>query len=876
MALTRAVPLLSLLLLLLAPRGAAPRSVSLSNVALPLDSAGRALVTGEATVLQHGALWFLYLNDWGACGGVDCCRSPSGCASCCFNPPSPMYPDACVYTANHSVVVYSTPDFASFDYLGVALPLAARRPGIEFRPQVVYNAATSLFVMWYEDRWTSGGSNPGYAVATSATPAGPFTTVADTVRMAPGGGRIGDYDIFVDADGAAYHVRTGLTIERLNASYTGVTGESVNIPNGGVEGPSMFRRGDTYYLLVGVGCCACRGGSNVVVYTAAEPLGPYTLQGDVGSNTTAGHVFDKASPYNYVTRAQGSKVVPVVGADGETQYLWLGNQWVTAASGARNQDLLYWSVLQFDSKGAVQQIVRADAATLSLPDDPAAPPSPIPEPYAWLHGGSFGAPVAASRDDLAAYSWPADFAGYGALQVFAAAPALAAQAVGADCAAGLDSLVAAPFGAGAVTVSGNCSLVLDFGVERGAWLELQLAAPLPACAALTASISEYNAPRPGGAAAPKAFGDGSALRLETNAQLYDGLRYAFLDIAAAPGCAPVVVTGARAVAQALPLNYEGAFASDDEVLDRVFYAGAYAVRANALPGFFGSELLDRGDRSPPFQGDAHVAQRAGLAAFGGEPLYALARAMLALTDSANRSVHDSTIASYPLHWVMSVTEFFEATGDAATFASYAAPSITSILDGCLAEVFNWTSPASLRWSGWDDRLGSGFSSVDSTPEARRFLWMMTLKAASRFAAAAAHVPALAPLAARYSAAVAGVVAQLRASGPDWYATRDGGYGMHSCAAAITGGWTTPAERDAMFAAHFNNSAGTVACSFSNFDTGFLLDALAEMGRADFGAALVRQCWGRQLAAGATCLWESNDGAYGEGATAHTHAHARAT
>ena len=700
--------LLAAAALALAPCGAAARSVSLSNVALPLDSGGNAVLTGEATVLRHDALWYVYLNNWGSCAGVDCCGSPSGCASCCFNPPSERYPDACVYTANHSVVVYSTPDFVAWEFLGVALPLAARRPGIEFRPQVVFNAATQLFVMWYEDRWSSGGSNPGYAIATSPTPQGPFTTVADTVRMAPGGGRIGDYDVFVDEDGVAYHVRTGLTVERLNASYTGVTGESYNLPNGGVEGPSMFRRGDTYYLLVGEGCCACRGGSNVVVYTAAAPMGPYTLQGDVGSNATAGHVFDKSSPYNFVTRAQGSKVVPVVGADGATQYLWLGNAWVTAASGARNQDLLYWTVLDFDAEGKVQQIVRADAATLSLPDGAAvaaasAPPSPIPEPYPWLNGGSFGAPVAFSHDDLAAYSWPADFAGFGALQVFAAAPAFA-QAAPAACAAGLDSLVAAPFGAGAASVSGNCSLMLDFGVERGAWLELQLAAPLPACASLTASISEYNTPRPGPAATLKAYGDGSALRLETNAQLYDGLRYAFLTLAASD-CAPVVITGARAVAQALPLNYEGSFASDDEVLDRVYYTGAYAVRVNALPGFFGSELLDRSDRAPPFQGDAHVAQRAGLAAFGGDSLYALARAMLAFTDSANRSVHDSNIATYPLHWVLAATEFFEATNDTATFVSYADPSITSILDGCFANLFNWTSPASLRWSGWDDRLG---------------------------------------------------------------------------------------------------------------------------------------------------------------------------
>ena len=50
-------------------------------------------------------------------------------------------------------------------------------------------------------------------------------------------------------------------------SHSGVTGASVDIPNGGVEGPSMFKRNGIYYILVGVGCCACRGGSNVVVRT---------------------------------------------------------------------------------------------------------------------------------------------------------------------------------------------------------------------------------------------------------------------------------------------------------------------------------------------------------------------------------------------------------------------------------------------------------------------------------------------------------------------------------------------------------------------------------------------------------------------------------
>ena len=112
------------------------------------------------------------------------------------------------YLTNHTISAYKTVDFKNWEYLGVALPLQSRQPGIEFRPCVVYNAVTKLFVMWYEDR---GAGEEGYAVATSTTPSGPFTTTHTNVIM-PGHGRTGDYNLFVDDDGKAYHVRTGFPV----------------------------------------------------------------------------------------------------------------------------------------------------------------------------------------------------------------------------------------------------------------------------------------------------------------------------------------------------------------------------------------------------------------------------------------------------------------------------------------------------------------------------------------------------------------------------------------------------------------------------------------------------------------------------------------
>ena len=487
----------------------------------------------------------------------------------------------------------------------------------------------------------------------------------------------------------------------------------------------------------------------------------------------------------------------------------------------------------------------------------AAPPS---EPYAALHGGAFSkSPVPASPDDLVNFVWDDAAIAENALQVWAVAP-VRVRAAPATAALGLASLLApTPFGSGTALVLANATLMVDFGRDRAAWLELD--ASLPAHVSLLASISEYNVPRPGADIPFSDVGNG-VLRLVTNKELYDGLRYAFVSVlfdAACNGsivCSPLTLTGVRAVAQVLPLNYMASISSSDLVLDRIFYVGAYAVRVNFLPSppYFGSELYDRGDRAPPFQGDAHVSGSVGLAVFASPPFYAMARRMLNFTNSALIPVHDSNIAIYPLQWALSVSEYFDQTGDVATLRLLA-PSIATIVGGCLRDFNSSTSPVSLRWSGWDDRLGSGFADVDATPEARRYYWLMAMRASAAFASAcaASQDDSLQPFAANFSAAVSTLAASLRAAGgARWYEA--GGFGLHSLAAAINGGWLTPTEQLDVFSLHFNDSARI--CSFSNFDSGQLLDALTALGRLDFAAAMVRMCWGPQLSSGATCWWEA--------------------
>lgn len=171
------------------------------------------------------------------------------------------------------------------------------------------------------------------------------------------------------AQGSAYHVRTGFDVVKLNDEYTGpdTVMSSFRTPKPS-EGPVMFRRGSKYYVLAGTACCACIGGSTIYVLSAPSPKGPWTYQGDIGSNPGK---FDSHSPNNYVTKAQGSAVIAIPNpSSSEAQYLWMGNQWNSGLAlkppGPRNHDLLYWTVLDFNTNGTLNQVVYSETATIQL------------------------------------------------------------------------------------------------------------------------------------------------------------------------------------------------------------------------------------------------------------------------------------------------------------------------------------------------------------------------------------------------------------------------------------------------------------------------------------------------------------------------------
>ena len=181
----------------------------------------------------------------------------------------------------------------------------------------------------------------------------------------------------------------------------------------------------------------------------------------------------------------------------------------------------------------------AEGAAVRVASGVGAQP-PLVEPFPLLQGADpTGAPARPlSPDPLVATTWgPAT--NLTNLQRYEVATPVAWTAFPPSAFSGLESLAS---GKPHITVAGAGALRLDFGREHAAWFEFSSPDLDAATAAhtVTASISEYNEPWPGKTQPLKAYADGR-FRLETNAQLYEGVRYAwiiFTPAAADPTCVP--------------------------------------------------------------------------------------------------------------------------------------------------------------------------------------------------------------------------------------------------------------------------------------------------------------------------------------------------
>jgi len=274
-------------------------------------------------------------------------------------------------------VVYSSPNLQDWTDEGVILKNV--RPGVYYRPYVVYNQSTKKYVLWF-----NGDLHMG--VATADEPTGPFTQISGDVALSHRG-LTGDLGTFVDADGRAYitysYLGSDFTedqfaiskepipfgqifVEELTVDYLASTGHVTGPIAGNSEAPALFRRGEFYYLLFDNTCSFCTAGTGVRVYMARSPLGPFMYRGNI--NRVSPSSRDLPSPWTYpgtgrpdaIIKAQQTDIAVLPGRKGDV-YLWVGDRWHSSTDSVKGHDFQHWAVLSFDSDGMIQQLENRDS-----------------------------------------------------------------------------------------------------------------------------------------------------------------------------------------------------------------------------------------------------------------------------------------------------------------------------------------------------------------------------------------------------------------------------------------------------------------------------------------------------------------------------------
>ena len=280
---------------------------------------------------------------------------------------------------NNDFRVYSSPDLEHWTLEGRLL--GKRTSGIYFRPNVVFNPNTRKYVLWYN--WYSNSVTwIGHdGVATSDTPIGPFKIANANVQLAHSSP--GDGSLFVDEDGAGYIIYTAMgegytiQVERLTPDYLGSTGETSSPLAAAGEAPVLFRRNNLYYALLGPRCAFCPEGSEVQVFIATSPLGPFstTPQSNINRRpqpavpaiqdtneikipTTEG-IFTLHPKENMMVNMNNVPVIPaqqtwvakIPTSEGPI-FIWMGDRWQSCPDRVKGHDFQFWSPpLEFTPAG---------------------------------------------------------------------------------------------------------------------------------------------------------------------------------------------------------------------------------------------------------------------------------------------------------------------------------------------------------------------------------------------------------------------------------------------------------------------------------------------------------------------------------------------
>jgi hypothetical protein len=236
--------------------------------------------------------------------------------------------------------MYSSQNLSTWKNEGIILPvqpsgeLGPNRKGE--RPHIIKCPATGEFVLFAHAASLDYQTDKEIVYATSPTVNGTYT-YRGPIKNASGQQIVhGDMSAYADDTGGYVITESAHVFALAQDCHSWLSDRSfstVNGDSGGIEAPTIFRAGGTYYWL---GSYKTGWRANNNFYSTAPAItGPWTYRGYIAPVTDAGNnISDQRTWLSQVTWVQ-----PIVGCQGTT-YLYWGNHWDgtqdTSAPGRHN------------------------------------------------------------------------------------------------------------------------------------------------------------------------------------------------------------------------------------------------------------------------------------------------------------------------------------------------------------------------------------------------------------------------------------------------------------------------------------------------------------------------------------------------------------
>ena len=369
LALTHDDASLSSSLQVLASRSKTEKSVTVSISNVGNSNVGIGLGMGDGSMARFGGRYYLYGNRY------RCLPTPVGHIGGACN--RSLGPNAGGVWNGMRFGIASSVDLVSWrweshDAMPEMHAPSSRYPSSNYSyamPSITHDPTSGVYALWFQVEHNSRG------VATSMSPAGPFTVVHWCV---PGLQLGSDFFFTRGSDGhtymkhnggcapptgpngcAAHKTGGGICVKRLTANLTGIA-ESTGVVVTEGEGGGFFERDGRWYIMHGHGCCACANGDNAETWESTTgPMGKYVKVNDA---------VPCAGVYPNRTCSLGAQQfgVSAVQTTGGASFLYIGLRYGSSPDGLQCHVPQYWAPLRFDSSGHLRPMTFVSNFSLTL------------------------------------------------------------------------------------------------------------------------------------------------------------------------------------------------------------------------------------------------------------------------------------------------------------------------------------------------------------------------------------------------------------------------------------------------------------------------------------------------------------------------------